>query len=167
MVKGSLAKFIQESFDHAGRSRPALKKVKRNMSNGKFPKLGKKDSILVRIFYQKCVQELGIPLQPKISRRVFLKDETDFAKKFDRVVIGDYGPYLEIDPSDLVGRLTVKKGQEWRLKPNLEKRKCFPLKYEYFETHLGNMVYRQRGRVKYADYRVGKYYICPGFVDLE
>jgi len=167
MVKGSLAEFIQAGYSRAGRSRRALNIVKRNLSNGRYPALGKRNSTLVRIFYQKCVQSLKIPLHHKQStRRVFLKDGSLFAKNYDRVVVGDYGPYMEIDPSDLVGRLTVKKGQEWRLKPNLENRKCFPLKYEYFETQLGNMVYKQRGTVKYADYQVGKYYICPGLIKL-
>ena len=61
----------------------------------------------------------------------------------------------------------MKKGHEWGQKEGVESRLYFPVNFEYHETHLGDMVYKQRGVVKYADYRVGKCCICPGFVPIE
>ena len=78
------------------------------------------------------------------------------AKNFDRVVIGDYGAFIEFDEKSLASDLLVKKGQEFRMK------KDFPGKYHWLTTkHDDVKIYYQLKPVKYADYKVGKYYISP------
>jgi hypothetical protein len=78
--------------------------------------------------------------------------------KWDRVVVGDYGAYLEFDPEDLLVVKEVPYEQRWRLdKAYLERAGLNP-KYVWY-TVAGVKCYHQLGTVKYADYKVGKMYI--------
>jgi hypothetical protein len=80
------------------------------------------------------------------------------ARKYDRIVVGDYGAYVEIDPSDMMVDLMVPTNQMWRLNDDYVKEKGLSIKYYWYE-YLGRKVYRQVAPVKYADYKPGKYYI--------
>lgn len=80
------------------------------------------------------------------------------AKKYERVVVGDYGAYVEIAKEDLIITLDVKKGQEWRLNKEFLTKRKLNIKYEWYE-YLGIKVYFQLETVLYADYKPGYYYI--------
>lgn len=79
---------------------------------------------------------------------------------YDRVVIGDYGPYIEFDERHMALEFIKPK---WPGKP---KRK---VKYIWMETqdNAKTKVYHQQGTVKYADYKIGKYYIDPLLLKTE
>jgi len=74
---------------------------------------------------------------------------------YKRVVIGDYGAYIEITPKQ-INLNTIKS--RWAAKP---KRK---VKYIWMvprDTKVRAKVYFQKGKVSYADYIPGLYYIAP------
>lgn len=77
------------------------------------------------------------------------------ASKYTRVVTGGHGPYIEFTEEDLLFKPVTKKGQEWRTEP-----KYAHCKYEWL-THpeLDIKIYKQKHKVKYADYVPGMFYI--------
>lgn len=86
------------------------------------------------------------------------------ALDYERVVVGDYGAYLEIAPESFVGVLAVPENQRWRLDTKFIREKNLNVKYQWYEA-IGVKVYKQLGAVKYADYRPGFYYI--NVLDLD
>lgn len=80
------------------------------------------------------------------------------ATGYSRVVVGDYGAYVEIAPEDLVVQLQLQPGQEWRADPQYLALRNLSIKYVWYTT-LGVKVYFQVAGVKYADYQPGFYYI--------
>jgi hypothetical protein len=79
---------------------------------------------------------------------------TKIAVGYNRIVIGDYGAYVEISPEDMVLENIKPK---W---PGTPKR---PVKYIWLETNdeLETKIYLQKSAVKYADYQPGLYYVAP------
>lgn len=79
------------------------------------------------------------------------------ATGFNRIVIGDYGAFLEI-PDDAMVKENV------RIKPGTERRTTFEYaKYLWYEPRDGSQckLYFQQRTVEYADYRVGMWYVSP------
>ena len=74
---------------------------------------------------------------------------------YDRIVIGDYGAFIEFSKPALP--LECMPGQEYRMYDSRYKDK---VKYDWLTTekHI-TKVYHQKRTVKYADYKVGKYYV--------
>lgn len=86
---------------------------------------------------------------------------TKICSKYDRIVIGHYGAFIEIDLKDIIQEnIKVKPGQEYRMNdPNYQ----YGIKY-FWMTATDNSnckIYNQVGLVKYADYKCGKWYISP------
>lgn len=83
---------------------------------------------------------------------------------FDRIVIGDYGAYIEFSESQKSENgFTVIKGQEWRTDERYNNTKYDALTTNSFK-HLtlqqgAPLIYKQKKTVEYADYVIGKYYI--------
>ena len=78
---------------------------------------------------------------------------------FDRIVIGDYGAFIEFSPDQANdAAFIVAPGQEYRI--NDPKYSC-NVKYEWYTVNDRSNVkiYKQKRRVTYADYRPGKYYV--------
>lgn len=135
----------------------ALNRVKKNISMNRYPKLKKEFSALVRSFYKR---ELNIPLEGK-EINIFTLEGTLVAKGYERVVVGDYGAYLEI-PTEFMVRenIKIKKGEEYRIKDPK-----FNQKVKYFwltsKDKSDIKIYFQQKEVKYADYKSGFCYISP------
>lgn len=85
---------------------------------------------------------------------------TKFAYGYDRIVIGDYGAFVEIDPSDIISKdlLIVKPGQEYRIN---DPKYSNNVKYHWYTIDDSSdiKIYYQLKRVSYADYEPGKYYV--------
>ncbi|MGD1524098.1 hypothetical protein [Vibrio harveyi] len=84
------------------------------------------------------------------------------ASGYSRIVVGDYGPFLEIAPENMLTEaLIVHNGEEYRLDPVY--RDKYHIKYGWYtiKGHKGIKVYHQFDTVEYADYRKGMYYISP------
>lgn len=84
--------------------------------------------------------------------------------EWDRVVIGDYGAYLEFRPETALVEFTITKGQEWRIDQEYIAKRGLNIKYVWLE-YAGVKVYYQLGTVQYADYLVDRYYVSV--LDLD
>ena len=80
---------------------------------------------------------------------------------YRRIVIGDYGAFVEIDPSQIyVDVLRCQPGEEYRYTDERFAKNC---KYLWLTTKdLSHCkVYHQKKTVDYADYLPDMYYISP------
>lgn len=106
------------------------------------------------------------------EKRVCQIAGTKVASDYNRVVLGDYGAYVEIPEEALLIKdvMKLKEGQEWRDDPEYLKKREITKKVKYvwyvwntaaqgekFSREI--KVYRQLNPVKYADYTPGLYYI--------
>lgn len=87
--------------------------------------------------------------------------ETMIACSFNRIVIGHYGAFIEIDEKDMyMNKIKCEEGQEWRIRSLKYRDK---VKYRWFtakdDSHC--KIYYQQKEVSYADYKEGKLYISP------
>jgi len=80
------------------------------------------------------------------------------ATDYLRVVVGDYGAYVEFHRDQLLVVPKLAVGQEWRVNETYLKTRNLKIKYVWLE-YEGIKVYLQRNRVAYADYRPGFYYV--------
>ncbi len=90
--------------------------------------------------------------------RALTIDGVIVADKYERIVLGDYGAYVEIAKSDLKVELTIPKNQEWRLDDQYIVQRNIKLKYIWYEYNK-RKVYYQVDTVAYADYKPNHYYI--------
>lgn len=84
---------------------------------------------------------------------------TPLSSGYFRIVIGDYGAFVEIDEQDInLPLLVVAPGQEYRINdPKFSRH----IKYEWYTINDGSniKIYKQKRRVSYADYIPNKYYV--------
>jgi len=88
---------------------------------------------------------------------LYTKDSTLIAKKYQRIVIGQRGPYVEFSKDDInLNQLYIPKNQLYRLSDP-------KIYYVEFRTNdKSNVkVYYQMRSVAYADYRIEYFYISP------
>lgn len=77
---------------------------------------------------------------------------------FERIVIGDYGAYVEFSPQQACyENFIIEPGQQYRL----EKRYQDTIKYIWYRMNhsIDTKIYFQLHTVSYADYRKGYYYV--------
>lgn len=75
---------------------------------------------------------------------------------FTRIVIGDHGIYVEFKKEYLNTEIYVPEKQKYRLEEKWKSQ----VAYIWYETLIGGCkVYEQLKIVKYADYKVGMFYI--------
>lgn len=85
---------------------------------------------------------------------------------YNRIVIGDYGAFIEIAPSQIVlDNIKYKGGQEYRY---ADERYAGHVKYQWLTAKDWSncKIYYQMLPVGYADYKPGMYYISPYEVDV-
>jgi hypothetical protein len=122
-----------------------------------YKSLDKVTSKSVRRYYNEAIPEyLNINGD---SVQLMDKYGTTICKKYDRIVIGDYGPYIEFSEEDIYPQnFRVKKGEEYRSSERYKN--C---KYLWLTTKNERQdvkIYLQKHKVSYADYIPGKYYVC-------
>lgn len=136
--------------------RRILSNVKNNVSRGLYPPLSKEDSKTVRAFY---AEQIRLPLS---GEKVKLTNEygTIIATGYNRIVVGDYGPYVEITPDQIV-KDNIE--QRWPGIPSRE------VKYIWMQTsdEEKTKIYYQQNIVPYADYKPGMYYVDPRLVFFD
>ena len=106
-------------------------------------------------------------LFPDLNHPIFSLDGFLLANKADRIVIGDYGAFIEVADKDMVKEnLKVKPGQEYRIN---EERYAKNVKYHWYIPKEGyeTKCYYQQRSVSYADYKPGCWYFSPYEVCLE
>ncbi|NIQ05449.1 MAG: hypothetical protein GWO20_06895 [Candidatus Korarchaeota archaeon] len=95
----------------------------------------------------------ALNLEPK-NTPISLCDGTDLLTGFERIVVGAHGPYIEFNESQLNTKLTIPTDQLWRTSPE------YNVKYEHLTAYNSDVkIYYQVGKVNYADYRKGYYYV--------
>lgn len=84
---------------------------------------------------------------------------TVIANGYNRIVIGDYGSFIEISPSQiLMDKLHVREGQTYRIE---DPRYAEHVKYLWYTANDRSdvKVYLQKRTVEYADYKPGMIYV--------
>ena len=99
------------------------------------------------------------------NRRNLNIDGKPFARSYTRVVIGDYGAYVEIESDALLVELTIPEKQKWRLDKDFLSKRNLNIKYEWYEYN-NKKVYFQLNAVTYADYKPDYYYISVLYFDI-
>lgn len=100
-------------------------------------------------------------LQLDPSKPLYTINGTKLATGFERIVIGDYGAFIEYDLSQVPKhvRYICEKGEEYRKLPNWRKR----VKYIWYtmDDYSHIKIYWQMRTVSYADYKAKKFYVSP------
>ena len=132
----------------------------------KYRKLNKSLSAEVR---QKYLDNLPPQLNTNgdIDFKIYSLNNTLISNGYNRIVIGDYGAFIEFGKSQVVkSNLKVKSGQEYRINnPKYSEN----VKY-YWLTPNDNSdmkVYYQKKTVSYADYMVDMFFVSPYEILLE
>lgn len=84
---------------------------------------------------------------------------TRIVNGYTRIVIGDYGAFVEIKPSQiLMDKLHVREGQAYRIE---DPRYAEHVKYLWYTANDQSdaKVYLQKRAVEYADYKPGMIYV--------
>lgn len=107
---------------------------------------------------EKEIEKMRLVLGPLPSNGyVYFQNHECFINGYNRIVLGGHGPYIEFSPSYLfIGiNLLPNREQSWRLDPK------YKVKYLwlYPTGHPEIKVYQQVAPVKYADYKVGMFYV--------
>lgn len=117
------------------------------------------DSKNLRIKYSTYLPNYFLKENKNNNNKLHAKDGTLIADKYDRIVIGDYGAFVEIDEKDIhMENLMIKEGEEYRFSPKYHEN----IKYEWYRPKtIDAKLYHQVRTVSYADYRPNKWYISP------
>lgn len=83
---------------------------------------------------------------------------TPICNKYDRIVIGDYGAFIEFSKEAIASEFVIQPGQEYRVYDDKYKSS---VKYVWLTANdeSGVKIYNQRRGVRYADYKPNKYYV--------
>jgi len=92
------------------------------------------------------------------EENIYLKNGTLFATGFNRVVHGERGDYVEFEADQIVQKLISKFDNDFTEEND------FYYWWLYPESDSDTKIYHQKRTVKYADYKVGKYYVSPKFL---
>lgn len=85
---------------------------------------------------------------------------TKISNGYNRIVIGDYGAYIEFTPSQaVIENFIVAPGEEYRL--NKQYRNTVKYYWLCPRNHPEVKIYFQQKPVKYADYQPFMFYISP------
>ena len=103
-------------------------------------------------------ERLILPETPLEDEIIFYtKSGLEVAKKYERVVIGDRGPYIEFSENMITKtNIHIPDDQKWRLKNPV----CFYNEWRTDDEYFVK-IYEQKRLVKYADYKIKMWYISP------
>ena len=127
-----------------------IAKVVDNIAQNRYYKLSEADSTAVRADYYSRLNMSNV----EATSQFYNKAGTLVAVGFARVVIGDYGAYLEFAKDNIK---TTNIENKW---PGVPSR---PVKYIWMVTKDKEQtkVYYQQQMVAYADYKPDMYYVSP------
>lgn len=114
----------------------------------------------LRTKYLEDLPEL-LTLEGDKGFKIYTNKGTLISEGYNRIVIGDYGAFLEFGRSMLViENIRVKEGQEYRMKDPKYKN---IVKFVWLTSKDDSdiKIYYQRRPVSYADYRLGMFYVSP------
>ena len=148
-----LVELVEKMYRKNEETKKILQKVKDNVSRGHYAPLPKEESEIVRKFYSEQIR------LPDEAHNAIFHNETGtvIANGYNRMVVGDYGPYIEFT-EDQIKLDNIE--QRWPDTPDVG------IKYVWMQTKdkEKTKVYFQKDTVAYADYKVGFYYVDPRVV---
>lgn len=109
----------------------------------------------------------GFDVDGNKNCNIYSKSGTLIATGYNRVVIGDYGAFVEFDKTQAIKQnIKVKAGQEYRYN---DKQYSENVKYLWLTAKDNSdcKIYFQKKTVNYADYKEGMFYISPYEVKIE
>ena len=126
----------------------------------KYRKLNKKLSAEVRQKYLDNIpNELNI--EGDKDFKIYALSNTLISNGYNRIVIGDYGAFIEFDKTQIVREnIKIKQGQEYRINdPNYKDK----VKYYWLTAKDDSdiKIYYQKRTVTYADYKPEVFYVSP------
>ncbi len=91
---------------------------------------------------------------------------TKICNGYDRIVIGDYGAFIEFSQEHVASKFIIQRGQEYRV---YDEKYRNNVKYIWLTIDDGSgiKVYLQKRKVLYADYKPKKYYISVHEVKIN
>lgn len=119
-----------------------------------YKKLSEKESCVARSIYASALPEF----LKRSDQPLYTVNGTKICDEFDRIVIGDYGAYIEFSSEQANKNLfLIAPGQEYRI-DNL---RYANVKYAWLTINDDSQIkiYYQKNTVSYADYKVQKYYV--------
>ena len=118
-----------------------------------YKKLPVEESKKVRQYYTENIPEF---LDVNGGKRLYTSDGTLICDSYERIVIGDYGAFIEFTVP--AARFIIAPGQEYRI---YDEKYANTVKYEWYTMRdKSNIkIYKQKRGVTYADYKPGKYYV--------
>lgn len=123
----------------------------------KYSKLDSELSKRVRKIYKDNIPPFLDIYGGKIN--LFTKEGTLLCESYNRIVIGDYGAFIEIEPLEInTSMIKIKEGQEYRTN---DPKYLYSVKYEWFtmKDESDIKIYWQKRKVSYADYKPGLIYV--------
>lgn len=89
---------------------------------------------------------------------LFTVNGTPLCSKYDRIVVGDYGAFIEFSEGAISSKFIIQPGQEYRVN---DEKYSKHVKYIWLTIDDGSSIkiYKQKRRVSYADYKPKKYYV--------
>lgn len=89
---------------------------------------------------------------------LYTSSGTVICNSYDRIVVGDYGAFVEFSCEPDGVEFIIQPGQEYRVN---DKKYSKNVKYIWMTINdmSGIKIYKQKKTVKYADYRPNKYYV--------
>ena len=89
---------------------------------------------------------------------IFTIQGTKICDSYDRIVIGDYGAFLEFSEKPKNTKFIIQPGQEYRVN---DPRYSRNVKYIWLTVDDGSRIkiYKQKRTVSYADYLPEKFYV--------
>lgn len=131
----------------------------------KYKKLNKGDSFIIREKYLFILNNMRLNTCES-NKKIYSKSGLLISNGYKRIVIGDYGAFIEFDKSQaVVSNIIVKPGQEYRQQPFFVK----TVKY-FWLTDKNNSdikIYYQLRTVNYADYKPSNFYVSHDDVILK
>jgi hypothetical protein len=119
-----------------------------------YKKLPSEISEEVRNRYFKKLDDLNFT-----KGKIYSLENTLISNSYNRIVVGDYGAFIEISEYDIIkDNIKIKEGQEYRYSER------YSLCKYYWLTAKDNSdvkIYHQKNKVSYADYIPNMYYISP------
>lgn len=99
---------------------------------------------------------LSIPIYGNRNTIFSTSSGLEVAKGYERIVIGQRGPYIEFVKEELISEsIFIPEDQKWRSYSS----KAFYVELRTKEDFV--KIYFQKRVVEYADYKIGFFYISP------
>lgn len=155
-----------------------ITRLREEETKGIYNVLSPEERVIVHSFWREKYSKLP-PADKAVS---IYTDDIKIASGYTRLVIGDHGAYLEISRDQMdVKMLEIPKNRRNRkhlladeklfiLKDEKSLKLCNPfhMKYVWLQpVGRSEKIYLQVGLVKYADYKIGMFYIDPEFVRIS